>query len=341
MTQLVPIAVGDSFTSFFHSVDQFFTKFSELHFGSLGLALVAFLGYLVLRSKALYNILAAAYPQQRFQWRRVWGAYVAANGFKNVIPGGGANVIQLFLTKTSIEDSTFATVGAAISVGAIFDAVVSILVMGFAFTQGVFPKPPDLSKLNAFDVYYFASHVQFTLFLLTLLAIAIVVAFALLSARVKAFWARVRQGYAILTDRRRYLREVVSWQAASWVCRFTAFYFLLDAFNVGGSVRNALLVQGVQVVSSIIPLTPGGAGVQQALLIAVFSKSASASTVAAYSVGQQVALAGFSLLLGFGALVAIFKVRSVKEVIRRGREHQAEEATSRKAAENLAAETPG
>ena len=231
------------------------------------------------------------------------GGLCRAAAFKNVVPAGGANVIQLFLTRTSIERSTFAAVGSAITVGAIFDALMSILTMVFAFTQGVFPKPPDFSKLNAFDLSFFASHIEFTLFLLTALAVLAVVASALLSARVRAFLgSRVRQGFTILSDRRRYLREVCTWQAASWVCRIAAFWFMLDAFHIGGSVRNALLVHGVQVVSTIVPLTPGGAGVQQALLVTVFAGAGSASVVAAYSVGQQIALAAFALALGFAAL---------------------------------------
>jgi uncharacterized membrane protein YbhN (UPF0104 family) len=326
----LPLAdLGKSFRQFFHSVDQFFSSLAAVGWQSLLIALLFFSGYLVLRSRAIFNALRAAYPDERFEWRRVWGAYVAAVGVKNVIPAGGANVIQIFLTKSSIERSTFPTITAAITVGAIFDAVVSVLAMVFAFTQGVFPKPPDFSKLNAFDLEYFAAHPQFTLFLLTALAFLIVLAFALLSLRVKAFWLRVRQGFTILRDRRRYVREVASWQAASWLCRLIAFYFMLEAFHIGGSVRNALLVQGVQVVSTIVPLTPGGAGVQQALLVTVFAGAASSSTVAAYSVGQQIALAAFALGLGFIALVAIFRIRSFREVIRRGREQQAAEAAAK------------
>src|SRR5947208_16311876 len=119
---------------------------------------------------------------------------------------------------------------------------------------------------------------------------------------------------------------MATWQAGSWLCGPTAYYVMLDAFRIGGSVRNALLVQGVQVVATIVPLTPGGAGVQQALLVTVFAGAASGATVAAYSVGQQIALAAFSLGLGFVALVTIFNIRSFKEVIRRGREQQAAEA---------------
>ena len=124
------------------------------------------------------------------------------------------------------------------------------------------------------------------------------VAFALLSARVRAFWARVRQGLAILCDRRRYFREVWLVQLAGWGFRFTAFWILLEAFDVGGSVRNVLLVLGVNAVAALVPFTPGGAGVQQALLVKVFAGTAAGATVAAYSVGQQIAIAA----LTFGRL---------------------------------------
>ena len=321
--------LGKSFHSFFHSVDQFFSSLAAVGWESLLIALLFFSGYLVLRSRALFNALRAAYPDERFEWRRVWGAYVAAVGFKNIVPAGGANIIQIFLTKSSIERSTFPTVTAAITVGAIFDAVVSVLTMIFAFTQGVFPKPPDFAKLNAFDLEYFASHPQFTLFLLTAIGVLAVLAFALLSIRVKAFWVRVRQGFTILRDRRRYMREIASWQAASWPCRLTAFYFMLDAFHIGASPRNVLLVLGVNAISATLPFTPGGAGAQQALLVQIFGSSANAATVAAYSVGQQIALASFTLLLGFACLVVIFRIRSFKEVIRHGREQQAAEAAAR------------
>ena len=74
---------------------------------------------------------------------------------------------------------------------------------------------------------------------LTVLGILVLIGFALLSARVRAFWARVRQGLAILRDRRRYFREVFLVQFGAWLLRFTAFWFLLDAFHVGGAVRPA------------------------------------------------------------------------------------------------------
>jgi uncharacterized membrane protein YbhN (UPF0104 family) len=305
---------------FFDAVDKFFSSLAAIRWGSLLLGLLCFVVFLTLRSRAAFNVLRAAYPAERFEWRKIWGAYVAAYGVNNIFPVRPGNVVRLFLTKASIPSSSYPTVASSFLVDNVFDFTIAIPVLIFAFTQGVFPKPPDFSKLGAFDLSYLASHPRFALFLLTLIAVLVLVAFALLSARVQAFWARVRQGLTVLTDRHRYLREVVALQSAAWLVRFTAFWFLLDAFNVGGSVRNVLLVYGVAAVSSLVPLTPGGAGVQQALLVKVFAGTASSATVAAYSVGQQIAIAAFTAALGLAALIAIFRIRSFREVIRQGRE---------------------
>jgi uncharacterized membrane protein YbhN (UPF0104 family) len=316
-------------SAFFDAVGDFFSNLASIQWGALLLGLVVFIAYLSVRSRAYFHVLRAAYPDQRFEFRRIWGAYMAAYGFNNVVPARGGDVIKLFLTKTTIPHSSYPAVGSSFFVEAIFDLCMAVPILAFAFTQGAFPKPPDFSKLPAFDIAFLASHPQFTLFLLTVLGIASLVGFALLSARVRAFWARVRQGLAILRDRRRYLREVFLVQFGAWVLRFTAFWFLLEAFNVGGSVRNVLLVLGVNAVAALVPFTPGGAGVQQALLVKVFAGTVSGATVAAYSVGQQIAIGAASFAVGFGALVFIFRFRSFKEVVAAGRAARGAEAGAR------------
>ena len=319
-------SLGDSFSAFFNAVGDFFDSLAAIQWVSLFFALIAFGIYLSIRARASFHILRAAYPDERLQFRYVWGAYIAGYGFNSVVPARGGDVARLFLTKSRVPNSSYPAVASSFAVELIFDACMAVPILAFAFSQGVFPKPPDFSKLNAFDLSYFASHPQFTLFVLTALAIGAITATALLSARVKAFWARVRQGLTIVFDRRRYFREVWLVQFCGWLFRFTAFWFLLDAFNVGGSVRNVLLVLGVNVVAAIVPFTPGGAGVQQALLVKVFAGSAGGATVAAYSVGQQIAIAAFTFALGFCALIFVFRMRSFRDVIRRGEEERAREA---------------
>jgi uncharacterized membrane protein YbhN (UPF0104 family) len=318
-----PATIGDSFQSFFDAVDQFFSNLASVQLLPLLLACALFTVYLTFRARASFNILRAAYPTERIQFREIWGAYFAGYGFNSVIPARGGDVVRLFLTKTSVPHSSYPAVGASFVSELGFDLAMGALILTFAFTQGVFPKPPDFANLNAFDLSYLAQHPRFALFLLTALAVAALVAFAVLSVRAKAFWERVKQGFTILRDRRRYLREVFLVQFAGWLFRFAAFWALLEAFNVGGSVKNVLLVLGVNAVSAAVPFTPQGAGVAQALLVKVFSDSADASTVAAYSVGQQIAIGALTFSIGFASIVFIFRARSFKEVIQRGREDRA------------------
>ena len=313
-------SVVDDIGSFFDAVGQFFENLARIHPVSLLVGLLCFGIYLSIRARAFFHVLRAAYPAERIAFRRIWGAYIAAYGFNNVIPARGGDVIKLFLTRTSIPSSSYPAIGAALFVEAGFDLAMAVPILIFAFTQGVFPTPPEWADIGAFDLSLFASNLRLTLFLVTLVAVAGLVAFALLSVRVKAFWGRVRQGLTILQDRRRYVREVFLVQFAGWGFRFAAFWFLLDAFNVGGSVKNVLLVLGVNAVASALPFTPGGAGVQQAFLVKVFAGTASGATIAAYSVGQQIAIALFSLGVGFLAIVTIFKFRSFKEVVAAGKD---------------------
>lgn len=318
----VSASLGSDISRFFDSVGEFLSNLAGLNWLALLLALIFYFAYLTLRSRALFNAVQAAYPSEHVRWRDIWGAYVSGVGINQVFPLGGGTIVQYFLTRISIPNSSYPAIIAALWTGLVFDYAVNIVILLFAFTQGVFPKPPDFSKLPAFDLAFFAAHPRFALFFLTALAIAVLVAFALLSARVKAFWSRVRQGFTILTDRRRYFREMVTWQIGAWVARFFTYWFLLDAFHIGGGVRNALLVLGVQVVAMLMPFTPGGAGVQQALLLTVFAGAASGAEVAAFSVGQQIALAAGAAAMAFGALALIFRFRSFKEVIRAGKEHR-------------------
>jgi uncharacterized membrane protein YbhN (UPF0104 family) len=319
-----------SLSSFIDSVGQFFDRLAGIDWVAMIVGLAAFATYLTIRSRAYFHVLRAAYPREQFQFRKVWAAYVASYGFNNVIPARGGDLIKLYLVKSSIPGSSYSAVGSSFFVEAVFDVVMGVLILAYAFTQGVFPKPPDFASLDAFDLSFFASNPQLTLFLLTVLGILVMVGFALLSRRVRAFWARVRQGLTILFDRRRYFREVFLVQLVGWLFRCTAFWFLLEAFHIGGSVRNVLLVLGTNAVASAVPFTPGGAGVQQALLIKVFAGTATAETVAAFSVGQQAAIAAFTFALGFAALAVVFRIRSFKEVRRRGREDRAAEAAAAK-----------
>ena len=325
-TASVLASLVDTAESFFEAADEFFSNLAAINWFALTAALACFGLYLLLRSRALFNALRAAYPNETFLWRSVWGGYVVAYGLNNFVPASAGNVAQYYLTKNSIPNSTYPTVTTALATGAVLDACVSALVLGFAFTQGIFPRPSEFGDVGSFDLAFVGRHPEVTLFIVTALIVIALAAFAILSVRVHAFWARVGQGLSILRDRRRYAREMVSWQLGAWIFRFGTWWLSLVAFHIGASLRNILLVQAVQVISAAVGVTPGGAGVQQALFVAVFSGIAADSAVAAFSVGQQIALSAFTLGLAFAAMTLVFRTRGFRQLLRDARSARAAES---------------
>jgi uncharacterized membrane protein YbhN (UPF0104 family) len=313
---------ASSFEAFFDAVDTFFSNLAAVHWGALLFALLLHFGHMCARSRGWFNTLRAAYPAERIQWRRILGSYIAGVGVNSVLPARGGDVTKIYLAKQSVPNSSYPAVTSSFFVESLFDTTVGSLVMLFAITQGVLPSLPSLPNLPAFDLAFWADHPRFALFTITFITIGLLVLYAVLSIRAVVFWRRVRQGVVILTDFRRYLRQVAAWQAAAWFLRFFSFYFFLEAFNIGGSVQNALLVMSVQALSTLTPFTPGGAGAQQALLVYVFRGKASRTAVLAYSVGQQIALAAFNVAAALVALFLMAGTLDFRSIIRRGEEER-------------------
>ena len=74
----------------------------------------------------------------------------------------------------------------------------------------------------------------------------------------------------------------------------------------------------VQAISTTLPFTPGGAGAQQALLVATL-EGPSRVAVLSFSVGQQIAVAALAAALGFAALFFVFRITDWRGLIRRSR----------------------
>jgi hypothetical protein len=75
----------------------------------------------------------------------------------------------------------------------------------------------------------------------------------------------------------------------------------------------------VQAIAGALPFTPGGAGAQQALLVATLT-GPSRSAVLAYSVGQQAAVTVWSAVIAIAALVFVFRTRDWRGLLREGQE---------------------
>ena len=295
----VSAPLASSVSSFLDRVGQFFSSLAAINWGWLIAALLLFGAYLTIRSRAYFNVLRAAYPDERSTFRRIWGAYIAAYGFNNVVPARGGDMIRLFLAKTSCPTRRYPAVGVDVPRRSHLRRHDGDPDPAVRVHAGRVPQAAGLLQARAPSTCRSSPATpRFTLFLLTALGVAVLVGFALLSrARARVLGARAPGRHDPARPPALPARGVAV-QFGGWLCRFTAFWFLLEAFDVGGSVRNVLLVLGVNAVAAVVPFTPGGAGVQQALLVKVFAGTAAGATVAAYSVGQQIAIASFTLGAG-------------------------------------------
>jgi uncharacterized membrane protein YbhN (UPF0104 family) len=213
----------------------------------------------------------------------------------------------------------------------VFDTTVGVLVLLFAVSQGLLPEPPQLPDLPAFEISFWANHPKTLLIVIGVLLLAVAIGVYYLAHHVRRFWDRVTQGLASLAQPRRYLREVAAWQGLGWLCRFSAFWFFLEAFNIGGSVANVMLVMSVQAIATIVPFTPGGAGAQQALLVATLT-GPSRAAVLSFSVGTQIAMAAWSVALGFAAILLVFRTTDWKGLIKQAQDEAEREEAAPSAA---------
>jgi len=305
---------GSSLEAFGRATARFFDHLSDVEWTAFGLALLCLAAMQLARAWAWRNVLRAAYPGVRISYLRLSAAYLAGAGINAILPAHAGDATKVFLAKRQIPGSSYPAVTSSFLVQTVFDTTAGLLVLLYAITQGLLPRPPQLPDLPAFELSFWAEHPQVFLIVNVVLLLALALAVALWAHRVRAFWARVRQGVVILATPRRYLREVAAWQGVGWLLRFAAFWFLLEAFGIGGSVGNVLLVMSVQAIANVIPFTPGGAGAQQALLVATLH-GPSRTAVLSFSVGTQIAMAAWSVVLGFTALLLVFRTTDWRGLI--------------------------
>ena len=265
----------------------------------------------VLRSLAWRGVLAAAYPERQPSLLTVMAAYAAGVALNAVAPARGGDAAKIGIVRATMPGSSVATIAATMSVLVAFDlvaATILVLVVGLTGAVALDVSPPAV-----------AAH---PLVVLPVVA-AIAVAARLIGPRLRVLATRIRQGGAILRTPGRYARHVALPQAGAWCCRVGVVLCLLAAFDLPASVAVAVVVMVVTGASTIVPLTPGGAGTQQVMLAFALSQTASAAAVVSFSVGMQAGVTAVNATLGLAAAMALARthrpIRAVRASMRAAR----------------------
>jgi uncharacterized membrane protein YbhN (UPF0104 family) len=303
------------------AADTFFGHLADVRWLPLGIALGFQLARLLARAPAWRNIIRASYPELNIPRRTVVGAYLAGVGVNAIIPARGGDVLKLYLVKHRVQDTSYPTLGATLIVETLFDTVIAGGILIWALTIGVLPSLDVLPHLPQVDWSWPLRHEKEAL----VIGIVWIVVLALLLAIAVR---RVREFFAILGDLGRFLAQVVTWQALSWGFRFASVYFFLEAFRVPATLHNTLLVLVVQSLSTLLPVTPGGVGTQQGLLVFVFDRAGTGiagALLISFSVGMYIATTILSAAVGFACLFLMMRTFRWRRVV----VHEEEKAYAR------------
>jgi glycosyltransferase 2 family protein len=314
----------DSIRSFFDAVQAFGERLAAVHWGFLAGAIALSIANLALRSRAWQQILRAALPAERIRYRTAFGAYCAGVGVNAAVPARVGDVVKLFLVKRSTRDAHYPTLVGTLVAETLFDFLIASALLVWALQAGVLLglRLPDIP---AFDLSWAFRNWWIVLAVLAALAVLGLIA----ARRVRAFWRQFGQGLAIVRTPGRYLRSVASWQAVGWACRVGGAWFFLEAFNVPGSLENALIVQVAGSLGSLFPATPGGLGPTQALLVVMLAGEAGRTGILAFSAGMELTLLIVNLTLAAICLALMLRNLRFRKAIADARADQAGEAAPR------------
>jgi uncharacterized membrane protein YbhN (UPF0104 family) len=301
--------------TFFHAVHLFADELASVRWQFVGLALLLYFLRLCLRGVAWRVILQAAYPGQPLRFRSVFGAYLAGVGVNSIAPARAGDVVKLYLVKRRIADASYATLAPTLLAETLLDMVVAGALIGWALAIGALPTHQVYSRLPSVDWGFFVKYERETAIGLGLFAGALVIAAIAYIEHGGASRERIGRGFAVLGQPRRLFWGVVVPQSLSWVLRVASIYYFLEAFRVSANIHNALLALVVDSLATLFPATPGGAGTKQGLIVFLFQgRAIPSSLLLAFSVGMNIAIVVFNLILGVLSMYLMARTVSWKRL---------------------------
>ena len=280
------------------------TRFSHVDLGLLALGLVCQLAKVGALSRVWRCVLACTFPAAPLRGRDVTAAYAAGVGINAVLPARAGLLARAALMRARIAGATYEALAGTMLVESALGAVPMLALLAIATASGVLPgvvgqaslAPPSVSRLPMPLV----AGVAVAALALTLT----VVLMPSVRARARRVGARLRDGAAILHEPRA-LGAAIGWHSLAWGLRLACIWAFLGAFGLSASPGTVLLVVVVQMLSSLLPLSPNGAGAQQGLMVVALAAIASGDAILAFAIGMQVAIGLVDVAAGSVALMAL------------------------------------
>jgi uncharacterized membrane protein YbhN (UPF0104 family) len=281
-------------------------RFGDTRLLPLAVALLLHLLSLLVRAGVWRGILSAAFPGRRVGLRSALWSYLAGVGGNAIAPLRGGDVVRVFTIRRELGNVSVTTIISTLVAETAFGIVVIGLMVAATVGLGWLPPIVHLPDAKAFEFSFYARHVALVAVALGVLILAVLAGAEWAMHHLRGFWLRFTAGMRILRSPGRFARVVAAPQLVDWALRVGTAYAMLAAFGITPGLRYAILAVVIDSVSTALPVTPGGIGAQQGLLVFALAGVATSGQVLAYSIGAQAVIMAFNVLLGLVATFALF-----------------------------------
>jgi uncharacterized membrane protein YbhN (UPF0104 family) len=280
--------------------------------GALMVGLALHLGKVAAEARSWHAIVSHAHPASRIRFRTTLGAFAGSIGANAVLPARVGEALRLGIMRRRVPGSTVSTIAGTIVLETAIEVVFGLVVIGAVLIAGRSVGPVGS------PTSFFASH------LVTLGAIGgAAIVLGIIGWIMRRHLARparaMAQGMSVVRAPRQLLRGVMVWKLLAWTFRFAAVYCFLLAFHLGGGLWVVLLVVAAQNLAGLLPLAPGSAGTQQAVLAFALAGTVSAAAVVGFGVGMQLATALADVAIGVVAVALVSSWSDVGDALRPSR----------------------
>ena len=292
LLQLLGVDVVGWFESLFDALTAV-----DLEYVVFGLALQTL--ETLLSGIAWLAILRFAYPHAGIRALPILTAYAVAVAGNDLLPASLGTLVMLVMLTAIIPESTFPGLIGGQVVHKLFFVVAGAFVYLYLFLSVPGSFAVELELLDDHRV-------------LAILVPCVIVLVAVLVVR--AFWSRLRglwqhakQGGAILSEPRAFAAKVLLPEFGAWLCKLGVIAVFLAAYGIPVTLHTVMTVAGGNSLANVVSVTPGGAGVNQAVNSATLTREdVDRETALAYSAGQQLITTAWSVGLAVVMVALVF-----------------------------------
>lgn len=252
----------------------------------------------LLNALAWLFILRAAYPHAAIRYWPILAACAVGTGLNAVLPASLGSIVQLLMFVAIIPGATFAGVSAAWVVEKLFFTATNLVVYVYLFIAVPGSFSVELGTLRR--------HPEWSAVVVLGVITLVVLLVRTFWSRLRRLWLEAKKGGAILSSPRDYLLKVALPSLGSYLAKLGTIAVFLAAYSIPVTFGSVMHVVAGNSIAGATSVTPGAAGVSQAISAVALSDYTDAQTATAYSVAQQLVTTGWNVAFAVLLVLLVF-----------------------------------